>query len=66
MIPAFRALVQVPHVHVTRMRPRLESCSCNGHFFGLVQIMRLDAALQQETTRGEMMDAGLKAHGLVG
>lgn len=63
--PALHALMQMPHIHVTRMRPRPERCSLDSQGFCFMQIMCLNAALQQETSCDEMVNAGLVVHGVV-
>lgn len=60
-----RELMQMPHVHVTRMRPRLERRSYDGRVLRVMQVMAFNRALHQEASSDEMVDAGLIAHDLV-
>jgi hypothetical protein len=60
--PALCALMQMPHVHVTRMCSRLERCSGDGSVLCVMQVMTFNGALQQETSCDEMVDACLVTH----
>jgi hypothetical protein len=62
LIPALCALMQVPHVHVTRMCSRLERCSGDGGVLRVMQVLTFNGALHQETSCDEVVDTGLVTH----
>lgn len=61
-IPPLHALVQMPHVHLTRQRPRFERRFGNGLVFRFAQIVAFHQTFHEESSGGEMMNAGVVAH----
>ena len=62
---ALRVLMQMPDIHVAGVAFGGQSGFGNRGVFGLVQVVTLDIATQEETSGGEVMDDGVVAHDLV-